>query len=284
MPGAVAPLAPPLAPLAGGSPLPGEGRWQTVVAVAGRPAVQVTTLRPDDQHTSYLAGIMRMDPQLVRGELHPGTLDPGGVWTASTSLAGDAGIGVAAAFNGGFRLTDPSHNGYYSEGRTVARLVDGVASLVLYRDGHADVGVWGSEVRMTPEVASVRQNLVPLVDNARVNPTCASGGAKEWGSTIGQRAFIHRSAFGVSADGAEIYVGGPALSVCTLGRLLTDAGVVRGMELDINPQWVSGAYFQPAASPRGFRLFPAEQVPPQHYLTPSSRDWFAWYIRSTAGS
>jgi hypothetical protein len=275
-------VAAPLAPLTGGDPLAGEGQWHTVVASQGRAAVEVASLRPDDEHTSFVAGVMRIDPSLVRGQLHPGTRDPGGTWQASSSLSGSELDDVAAVFNGGFRLNDPSRNGYYSEGRTVARLVEGKASLVLYRDGRADVGAWGSEVRMGPDVASVRQNLLPLVDHARVNPTCASGGSKEWGSTIGQAAFIHRSGFGVTSDGAEIYVGGPALSVCTLGKILVDAGVVRGMELDINPNWVSGAYFhdRPRGEPTGFRLFPGEQVAAAHYLQPSSRDWYSWTLRA----
>lgn len=273
---------PPLAPVAAGAPLPGEGVWQTVVADRGRPAVQVTTLRVDDTHTSYLAGVLRMDPALVRGTLHPGVGEPAGHWRASTSLAGRAGDGVAVAFNGGFKLSDPSHNGYYAEGRTVAPLLPGKASLVLHTDGRADVGAWGTEVGMGPDVASVRQNLLPLVDDGAVNPTGATGGTAEWGSTIGQNAFVHRSGCGVTADGTEVYVAGPALSVCTLGRLLADAGVVRGMELDINPAWVSGTYFhdRPGHAPQGFPLFPAEQVPPTHYLTPTMRDWFAWYLRS----
>jgi hypothetical protein len=272
----------PLAPLAGGPPLAGEGQWQTVVAVGNRPAIQVASLRPDLQHTSFVVGVMRMDPHLVRGELHPGTQDPGGTWRASTSLAGKAQQGIAAVFNGGFRLSDPSHPGYYSEGRAAKPLVDGSASLVLHRDGTADVGAWNREVRMGADVASVRQNLQPLVDGGKVNPTCASGGEKEWGSTVGQAAYVHRSGFGVTATGAEIYVGGPALSVCTLGRILQDAGVVRGMELDINPDWVSGTYFHgtPGSAPQSFSLFPAEKVAPRHYFSPSSRDWFAWYLRS----
>jgi hypothetical protein len=160
--------------------------------------------------------------------------------------------------------------------------VDGAASLVLRTDGTADVGAWNREVGMEPDVASVRQNLVPLVDGGQVNPTCQSGGAAQWGSTVGQAAFIHRSGFGVTADGGEIYVGGPALSVCNLGMILQAAGVVRGMELDINPNWVSGAYFEPASDgpPRGFRLFPDERVAPEHYLRPSSRDWYAFYARA----
>lgn len=271
----------PLAPLTGGVQLPGEGEWQTVVTVKGQPAVQVASVRPDGQHTSFVVGVMRMDPTLVTGRLHPGTLDPGGSWKTSTSLTKADQTDVVAAFNGGFRLTDPSHPGYYAEGRTVKPLVNGAASLVLRTDGTADVGAWNREVAMGPDVVSVRQNLIPLVDDGQVNPTCATGGEQEWGSTVGQAAYIHRSGFGVTATGVEVYVGGPALSVCTLGRILQDAGVVRGMELDINPNWVSGTYFHDrrGGQPQGFPLFPAEQVSPQHYLVPTSRDWFAWYAR-----
>jgi len=200
---------------------------------------------------------------------------------AGPALPGEGQWQTVVAFHGGFRLSDPSHNGYFSEGRTVRPLVDGKASLVLHTDGTADVGTWGTEVRMAPDVASVRQNLLPLVDGGQVNPTCATGGQAEWGSTVGQAAYIHRSGFGVTATGAEVYVGGPALSVCTLGRILQNAGVVRGMELDINPTWVSGTYFhdQPGGAPQGFRLFDAERVAPGHYLIPTSRDWYAWYLR-----
>ncbi|MGJ6126610.1 hypothetical protein QN239_28935 [Mycolicibacterium sp. Y3] len=271
----------PLPPLAGGNPLPGEGMWRTVVAVGGRPAVQVAALRPDASHTSFVAGVMRMDPALVRGQLRPGTIDPGGSWQASAALTAAERAGTAVAFNAGFRLNDHSYGGYYSEGRTVVPLIDGDASLVLHTDGTADVGAWNREVRMGPTVASVRQNLVPLVDDGQVNPSCATGGPREWGKTVGQAAYIHRSGFGITGTGAEVYVAGPALSVCTLGHLLTDAGVVRGMELDINPDWVSGAYFQrqPDGSLSGHKLFPAEKVDAGHYLQPSSRDWFAWFVR-----
>lgn len=274
--------ATPLAVLAPGPRLSNEGVWQTVVTVRGGPAVQVAELRPDAAHTSFVAGVMRMDPTLIRGELRPGAADPGGSWRASSSLTASEQHTVAAVFNGGFRLSDRSHGGYYSEGRIVTPLVDGKASLVLHTDGTADVGTWNGELRMGPTVASVRQNLVPLVDGGQVNPTCATGGPKEWGDTIGQAAFIQRSGFGVTATGAEVYVGGPALSVCSLGRILQDAGVVRGMELDINPTWVSGAYFhdQSNGPPTGFKLFPDEQVDPLHYLRMSSRDWLAWFVRT----
>jgi hypothetical protein len=269
-----------MAPLTGGPALPGEGVWNVVASVHKHPALRVASLRPDPQHTSFLAGLMWLDPTFVRGQLHPGFTDPGGTWKAPTSLTPALQRTVVAAFNSGFRL-DASGGGYFSEGRTVRPLRDGAASLVLNRDGTARVGAWNRDIRMDPQVASVRQNLVLLIDHGKLNPTCSSGGTKEWGSTIGQAAFIHRSGFGVTNTGAYVYVGGPALSVCSLGHLLLAAGVVNGMELDINPAWVSGTYFHHGRGGpvKGFSLFPAEQVPPRHYLFPASRDWYGWYAR-----
>jgi hypothetical protein len=280
-PGTGLPAPGTMATLTGGPALPGEGVWHPVSTVHGHPAVEVANMRPDPQHTSFLAGLMWIDPTFVRGQLQPGYKDPGGHWPEQDKITPTLQTRIVAAFNAGFRLNGAAEGGYYADGRTAVPLRNGAASLVLDKDGTARVGAWNRDVRMGPEVASVRQNLVLLVDRGTVNHTCASGGTKQWGSTIGQVAYIHRSGFGVTADGAEVYVGGPALSVCSLGNLLKRAGVVEGMELDINPAWVSGAYFHlnPHGVPPGFRLFPAEQVSPAHYFSPSSRDWYGWYAR-----
>ncbi|HEX4226268.1 MAG TPA: hypothetical protein VHZ97_28155, partial [Pseudonocardiaceae bacterium] len=266
-------------PVAGGAPLSHEGEWQTVVTVKGEPAVRVAALRPDAQHTSFVAGVLWMDPNLVRGQLQPGFQDPGGKWQASDEIAQADRSSVVAVFNAGFRL-NASRGGYYSEGRTVVPLQNNAASLVIDKNGVASVGSWNHEVSMTADVASVRQNLVMLVDNGQVSSSCSSG-SSVWGATLGNDAYVDRSAFGVTATGAEVYVGGPALSVCTLGKILQAAGVVRGMELDINPDWISGAYFhdQPSGNPQGFRLYPNQKLPPTKYFQPSSRDWFGWYAR-----
>jgi hypothetical protein len=126
--------------------LPGEGQWQTVATVKGAPAVRVAAVRPDDQHTSFVTGVLWLDPNLVRGQLQPGYLDPGGSWQAAPSITPATQSGIVAAFNAGFRFYQ-SHGGYYSEGRTPAPLQDGAASLVLDKDGRASVGSWNNEVR-----------------------------------------------------------------------------------------------------------------------------------------
>ena len=89
---------------------------------------------------------------------------------------------MAAALNGGFRLTDPSHNGHYSEGRTVAPLVGGKASLVLHTDGTADVGSWNREVRMDPTVAGPAQGFPLFPDEQVPHSTTSPRPAATWTS------------------------------------------------------------------------------------------------------
>ena len=61
--------------------------------------------------------------------------------------------------------------------------------------------------------------------------------------------------------------------------ILQAVGVVRGMEPDINPNWVSGANRHSMAT-AWFRLLPDERVVPEHNLRPSSRDRYTFYARA----
>ena len=110
-----------------------------------------------------LAGIAWMDTALLSARLYSGSKSPGGGpyrYTAPVQPA--QAVSLVAAFNGGFKMAD-AHGGYYTEGRMIDPLVQGAASLVIYASGRVTVGAWGTDVRMTPDVVAVRQNLVPLV-------------------------------------------------------------------------------------------------------------------------
>ena len=123
--------------------------------------------------------------------------------------------------------------GYYDNGRVAEPLRDGAASLVIYQDGTATVGQWSRDVRLTSNVRSVRQNLGLLVDGGQVSQTCSSDSSPQWGYTVGNDAYVPRTALGVRSDGALVFVNSPAVSVCSLGQLLKSAGVQRGMELPL---------------------------------------------------
>jgi hypothetical protein len=277
----------PVTPIAG-SPLANEGVWQAVGrGVDGVPAVRVTYLRPDRVHTSLLAGVMWLDTKLLRPVLVPGTQVPGnGSSVLNYQVPGWAYPSLAATFNSGFLLKD-AKGGFYLDGTTAAPLVKGQASFVIYKDGTADIGTWGSEVTMGSRVQAVRQNLWLLVDHAKPNPSLANDPNVTWGATFGGGVLVWRSGVGITKDGALVYVAGPGLSATSLADLLIHAGAVRAMELDINTVWTNGYFYSTDATlPSGLAPHPllANQYrPPTRYLAPDERDFFMMLVRAGAG-
>ena len=262
--------------------LPGEGDLKTVYKVNGAPAIQVGFLRPDAQHTSYLAGIAIMQTSLLRFAQYPGFSEPGelGKIGQADHLAGADLNGLVATFNSAFKVKD-SLGGYYQNGVMIKPLVQGKAALVIYKGGHVEIGSWGSELTMNPQVSSVRQNLSLLIDNGVVAPDLNKDVLAKWGWTVKNAHYVWRSGVGIDASGNVIYVAGNSLSVQSLANLLKTAGAVRAMELDINQEWISYMWYPLATN--GVAVNPIKLVPftrpAKRYFSPSSRDFFAVYSR-----
>ncbi len=232
------------------------------------------------------AGIAWMDTRLLSAQLYSGSKSPGGgpyQYTAPIEPAQAASL--VAAFNGGFYMSQAG-GGYFTQGHAVVPLVGGAASLVIYANGSVDVGAWGTDVTMTPNVVGVRQNLVPLVANGQPTAQAASPDWQAWGATCGATSCAAsvpgiqhqwRSGVGVTADGALVYVTGPALAPIQLAQLLVRAGAVRGMQLDINPDWTVLVTYDPptpgglAAPANGTKLVAATVQGPWTFFEP----WWA---------
>ena len=263
--------------------LPGEGDLKTVYKVKGIPAIQVGYLRPDIEHTSYLTGVAIMNSSLVRYVQHPGFSEPGQLSKIGMSdqLKGAELNGLVATFNSAFKIKD-SLGGYYQNKVMIKPLVTGKASLVIYADGHMNIGAWGSQVSMNSTVVSVRQNLSMLINNDVVTPNLNVSVLQNWGFTIKNAHFVWRSGIGVDANGNVIYAAGNSLSVQSLADVLHAAGAVRAMELDINQYWISYMWY-PKLTATHPSLNPIKLVPftrlANRYLNPSSRDFFAVYLR-----
>jgi hypothetical protein len=255
--------------------------------------VYVTMLVPPGG--SEPAGIAWMDTRLLAAQLYSGSISPGGgPYQFSAPIAPAQAGSLVAAFNGGFKMKD-ARGGYYTEGRLIDPLRPGAASLVIYANGSVNLGAWGLDVRMTPLVASVRQNLVPLVAASR--PTAAAeGNWRAWGSTCGAHSCAAsvpglqhqwRSGLGITADGALVYAIGPALDPLQLAWLLVRAGAVRAMQLDINPNWPVFVSYDPArpgglARPaNGSKLLPWTAQGPATFFTPS---WGRDFITMSAAA
>jgi hypothetical protein len=235
-----------------------------------------------------------MDTRRLSARLYSGSASPGGVgYRYSAPIEASDAISLVAAFNGGF-LMNAARGGYYTEGRTVEPLQPGAASLVIYSDGTPDVGAWGTDVNMSPNVASVRQNLVLLVSGGQPTAAAASADWYAWGNTCGATSCAHsvpsvehqwRSAVGITADSALVYVTGPELDPLQLAQLLQRAGVVRGMELDINPSWTVFVTYDPppggqADPTNGQKLLAATPQGPATFFRPSwARDFVTMSAR-----
>jgi len=262
--------------------LPGEGDLKTVLKVNGKPAIQVGYLRPDQEHTSYLAGIAIMQSSLLRFVLHPGFSEPGQVAKLGSAdvLKGNDLLGLAATFNSGFKVKD-SLGGYFQNGVTIKPLVSGKATFTIYADGHVNIGSWENEIWMNTTIVSARQNLSMLIDNGVVTPNLNDSVLKNWGFTVKNAHLVWRSGVGVDASGNLIYVAGNSLSVQSLANLLKTAGAVRAMELDINQDWISYMWYPTTAA--GVMKEPIKLVPftrpARRYFSQSSRDFFAVYAR-----
>lgn len=118
-----------------GHPLPHEGVWRVLGTVDGKPAMYGTELRASRIYSSYVAGIVSLNQDLVKFYLHPGAEDPGpGNWKSLPYIPPRARRGLLATFNGGFRI-DVSGGGFYLNGATFGTLTAGTASIVYYCNG-----------------------------------------------------------------------------------------------------------------------------------------------------
>jgi hypothetical protein len=268
-----------------GAPLPGEGAWRVLETVRGEPAMFGTFLRPSSVYSSYVAGIVSIDQRLVTFQLHPGAEDPGpGNWGAQPWIPPGSRRGLLATFNGGFKL-NTADGGFYLNGVTRGTMTNGAASVVYYRNGTIAVGTWGSELRMTPDVVGVRQNLKLIVDHGKVPDSVNYNVISSWGATLGGGYYVWRSGLGITKDGRVIYVYGPALNVRELADLLQEAGAVEALQLDINPFWMSFMYYQKdghPSDPTPVNLLSAQQQTAYRYYSIYSRDFTSVYARKTS--
>ena len=225
--------------------------------------------------------VMEFDQRLVALHLHSGTVDAGTLgWRFGPAVAPSEVAHLVAAFNGGFRLSTGA-GGFFSYGRVGAPLQAGVASIVTYADGSTDIGNWHQDVPAAGErVVAVRQNLSLLVNHGV--PAATVDCVSCWGATLGGVVDPARSGLGITRDGRLVWVGGEHLTVSDLADALVAARAVRGVELDINPEWVAG-YFYGHRGGKG-PLAPVPALPsqtgiPGQFLAPWSRDFFTIVAR-----
>ena len=259
--------------------LPGEGVWHpTFAGPTPRPPVLVTTFRPDPNYPQMVAGVAWIDSTVTSTWLYPGQQEPAVAMPSRGPMEVPPGrrSQLVATFNSAFKLSD-SGGGFASGGHTYARMHDGMATIVRYRNGRVDIRAWSGGPSVGPDVVYARQNLPLIVNGGRLNPNLSDG--PEWGATLGNAVLVWRSGVGIDAHGNLIYAAAPIQTVASLAEILRRAGAVRAMELDINTYWPSFITYRRPGAVGAANLLPNMDRSPLRYLTPDDRDFFAVYLR-----
>ncbi len=236
------------------TPEPGEGEWSVPTQPwikhlptpeNGEPPPSMfyrAFVRPDEDRPYAKVVLLAMDMRQLDLEMEAGNEDP-------KPLTGPPGFGriprdpaiytkIAAAFNGGFK-TEHGAYGMMLKKRVLLPPVPGTATVIITKDGRYGLGTWGSNKEVggiqdiePGEIVSFRQNLEPLVDNDKVNPS----GRSQWGFTLpGTTMQTERSGLCVTNAGHLLYAWGDDVSATTLGKAMKMASCVYGMHLDMNP-------------------------------------------------
>jgi hypothetical protein len=218
-----------------------EGQWEPVTFVwmkrlgqGAPPYYMKTTIRPDAERPYAKVVVVAMDMRQLDLDMEGGVEDP-------KSLTGVHGAGkiprdpaiinrVVGAFNGAFKTTHGEY-GMMVAGKVLLPPRPNAATVVVTKDRRIGLGTWGSTGAIPEDIASLRQNLDPLVEDGKLMPS----GRTQWGFQLaGTSLFAMRSGLCTSAGGYLYYLWGEELSGQTLAKAMLQAGCTYGMHLDMN--------------------------------------------------
>ena len=160
----------------------------------------------------------------------------------------------------------------------------GAATFAISDSGVPNIGAWGTDITNTSTLDSARQSLDPIVVNGAPNPALQTDPNRTWGFTgPANKTAVWRSGAGIRADGSLVWVGGDGLTVESLAETLVRAGAIRGMQLDINQDWVQLNTYAANSSGvvHGRKLLSGMQHTGDRWLTEDTRDFIAVFTRTT---
>lgn len=259
--------------------LKGEGVWEKAGARVGpQPPALLTTFRSDPEYPQFVAGVAWLDSSRTELAYVPGLAEPPepleerGSGEVPANLRGR----LVATFNGGFPL-ETSNAGLIYRGKVKEAMVNGIATVVRYRDGHVDIVKWDHGPGAPANVWFAKQNLPPIIYEGKLSPNLSDG--PEWGETVNNAVRVWRSGLGIDAHGNLMYAAANYQTVESLAKVLQRAGAVRALELDINEDWTSFISYRRPGGREPSNLLPEMYRSPERYLTPDERDFFAIYLK-----
>ncbi|MFH1114001.1 MAG: ankyrin repeat domain-containing protein [Pseudomonadota bacterium] len=299
--------------------LPGEGVWDRrdmPVDESGQPLIYRTVYRPSSDFPNAVVYMLVFDMKRVSMKLYLGTAEPGADQCAS-GIDRSALPLLVAITNGLWQTRHAGRAGIVCHGRVLKKMENGVASIVLFKNGSVDILKWNDQIPLS-EVTDARQLKHLIVEDGKVVTRIRKGG-KEVDAEIGLGSLLDeerptirvpaeepskeqwslnftsgplwfiatRSAFGIRKDGNVVYALGHHIGTRDLAKALALAGCVRALHGDANPgNSVGLLYFMEDGGKiaNGVRLSPhLDPGTVKRYLGPTyPKDFFGYFRRPAA--
>ena len=216
---------------------------------------------------------------------HPGSEDPPNAQKLLSGMSnkidftGQEGLdGVLGVFNGAFKLSAGA-GGLKVRSAVLAPFKPGFATIAIDKDGA--VAMWAGAAFQAPAGFTgvlFRQNLQFLVEGGKVSTLAKNPSQGLWGGTVSAEVRQSRTGVGLDSSGNLVYVATMAKCLpAELAQAMVQAGLVKGMELDINPYWpILGMAPTPNHKPvGGFTVtLPGSQHSPFVFVEGWIRDFF----------
>ena len=276
-----------------------EGVWSCTNSprdVKGRPITYQTYYRPSVEFPNAIVFMMVVDMRKVFMKYYVGSGEPGAA-QAFNDVEPPLRSRLIAITNAMWMQRHCKNAGSIFRGKEVYPMTDGLATLIVYKDGVVDVREWGPDVR-AEQVEDARQLLHLIVkDGAVVNSVVQNGKLRDAEIGLGfllggggrdqdgKHAWFvaDRSGFGVRNDGNLVFAVGHHISTKDLAKALVLAGCERAMHADANPANIVGNLY--IKDSYGNLVRKAMLSPDQNkqsirrYEDGYSKDFFGFFIR-----
>lgn len=265
----------------------GDGAWVPMPdprAPNDPPRMHKTLLHPDGHRPWTAVAIVAIDLTSVQVHLEAGRYVPEPTEPEARSMPRPGVVPsehlplLLAAFNGGFK-TIHGRLGMHLRGITIVAPQPWACTVARMKDGRIVIDTWDSLPGAPGDRLWWRQTPPCLIANGEIAEG-VNDATQNWGSGVGGRTFIRRSAIGINPGGTVLFVGiGDAVSAAGIARAMRHVGAVTAAQLDVNWSLPKFLVFEPD------RLRPGNLIPKPLYeglscsedeylREPSSRDFF----------
>jgi hypothetical protein len=241
----------PIPPLYTSPALEGEGIW-TAEGLPhdsqGRPLFYKTVYRPSVEYPNAVVYMTVMDMSRIRTRFFLGNTEPG-IYLISDDTYSEDLSKIVAITNAMWMQRHSRGAGAIFRRQEVYPMVDGMATLVSYRDDSVDILEWSDEIP-THLVRDARQLRHLIVKNGMVVEQIARHASLK-DSEIGLGGFLvddkgvstmrnklwflaNRTAFGIQKNGNLVFAMGHHISTKDLAKAMVLAGCERAMHGDAN--------------------------------------------------